>query len=50
VIWENPAFTFQDNYSLTTTAAAYVDLENDAIDRAAGRFAESLVSSLLEGF
>jgi outer membrane lipopolysaccharide assembly protein LptE/RlpB len=50
VIWENPAFTFQDNYSLTTTAAAYVDRENEAIDRVAGRFAESLVSSLLEGF
>ena len=50
VLWENPSFAFQDNYSLSTTAAAYVDLENDAIDRAAGRFAESLVSSLLEGF
>ena len=50
VIWENPSFTFQDNYSLSTSAAAYVDRENEAIDRAAGRFAESLVSSLLEGF
>jgi outer membrane lipopolysaccharide assembly protein LptE/RlpB len=50
VLWENPSFTFQDNYSLSTSAAAYVDRENEAIDRVAGRFAESLVSSLLEGF
>lgn len=50
VLWENPAFTFQDNYSFATSAASYVDRENEAIDRVAERFAESLVSSLLEGF
>jgi outer membrane lipopolysaccharide assembly protein LptE/RlpB len=50
VLWENPSFTFQDNYSLSTSAASYVDRENEAIDRVAERFAESLVSSLLEGF
>ena len=50
VLWDNPSFTFQDNYSLSTSAASYVDLENAAIDRVAGRFAESLVTSLLEGF
>lgn len=50
VLWENPAFTFQENYAFSTSAASYVDLENDAIDRVAARFAESLVSSLLEGF
>jgi len=50
VLWENPSFTFQENYSLTTSAASYVDRENEAIDRVAERFASSLVSSLLEGF
>jgi outer membrane lipopolysaccharide assembly protein LptE/RlpB len=50
VLWENPSFTFQENYSLTTSAASYVDRENEAIDRVAERFAASLVSSLLEGF
>jgi outer membrane lipopolysaccharide assembly protein LptE/RlpB len=50
VLWENPSFTFQENYSLSTSAASYVDRENEAIDRVAERFAESLVSSLLEGF
>ncbi len=50
VIWENPAYTFQENYAFSTSAASYVDRENEAIDRVAERFAESLVSSLLEGF
>ena len=50
VIWENPAYTFQDNYTFSTSAASYVDRENEAIDRVAERFAESLVSNLLEGF
>lgn len=49
-LWENPAFTFRDNYQFSATAANYVDRENDAIDRVAGRFAQSLVTSLLEGF
>jgi Lipopolysaccharide-assembly len=50
VLWENPAYTFQDNYPISISAATYVDLENAAIDRVSARFAESLVSSLLEGF
>ena len=50
VIWENPSYAFQDNYSFSTSAASYVDRENEAIDRVAERFAESLVSNLLEGF
>ncbi|HSS45011.1 MAG TPA: LPS assembly lipoprotein LptE [Thermoanaerobaculia bacterium] len=50
VLWENLAFAFQDNYTFSTSAASYVDRENEAIDRVAGRFAESLVSNLLEGF
>lgn len=50
VLWENPTFSFQDNYTFSTSAASYVDRENEAIDRVAERFAESLVSTLLEGF
>ncbi len=49
-LWENPAFTFRDNYQFSATAATYADLENDAIDRVADRFAQSLVTSMLEGF
>jgi len=49
-LWENPSYTFQENYAFSTSAASYVDRENEAIDRVAERFAESFVSSLLEGF
>ncbi|MEO8189442.1 MAG: LptE family protein [Acidobacteriota bacterium] len=50
VLWENPSYSFQENYSFSTSAASYVDRENEAIDRVAERFAESLVANLLEGF
>ena len=50
VLWENPSYTFRENYTFSTSAASYIDRENEAIDRVAERFAESLVSSLLEGF
>ena len=50
LIWENPSYAFQDNYSFSTSAASYVDRENEAIDRVAERFAASLVSNILEGF
>jgi outer membrane lipopolysaccharide assembly protein LptE/RlpB len=49
-LWENPGYTFRDNYQYSATAASYVDRENEAIDRVAGRFAQALVTSLLEGF
>jgi outer membrane lipopolysaccharide assembly protein LptE/RlpB len=50
VLWENASFTFQDNYALATSAASYVDRENEVIDSVGEKFAASLVSSLLEGF
>jgi outer membrane lipopolysaccharide assembly protein LptE/RlpB len=49
-LWENPSYAFQDDYTFSTSAASYVDRENEVIDRVSERFAESLVSSLLEGF
>lgn len=50
VLWENPVYTFRENYTLPASAASYADRENEAIDRVAERFAASLVSSVLEGF
>lgn len=49
-LWENPAYTFRENYTFASSAASYADRENEAIDRVSVRFAESLVTSLLEGF
>jgi outer membrane lipopolysaccharide assembly protein LptE/RlpB len=53
VLWKNDAYTFRENYDAAGAsigAANYADLENQAIDAEAGRFAQSLVTSILEGF
>jgi outer membrane lipopolysaccharide assembly protein LptE/RlpB len=49
-IWSNDRYTFRETYPIEATNENYVDLEDDAIERAAERFAETMVSDLLEGF
>ncbi|HET7453120.1 MAG TPA: LptE family protein [Thermoanaerobaculia bacterium] len=52
-IWKNDAYTFRENYDVAgggVGAANYSDLENVAIDTEADRFAQTLVTSVLEGF
>jgi outer membrane lipopolysaccharide assembly protein LptE/RlpB len=49
-IWSNDRYTFRETYPIEATNESYVDLEDDAIERAAERFAETMVSDLLEGF
>jgi outer membrane lipopolysaccharide assembly protein LptE/RlpB len=49
-IWSNDRYTFRETYPIQATNENYVDLEDDAIERAAERFAETMVSDLLEGF
>ena len=53
VIWKNDAYTFRENYDVAASnvsAANFSDLENVAIDAEGERFAQSLVTSILEGF
>jgi hypothetical protein len=53
VLWKNDSYVFRENYDLAgggLSATNYADLENVAIDAEASRFAQSLVTSLLEGF
>ena len=53
VIWKNDAYVFRENYEVAgggVGASNYSDLENVAIDAEADRFAQSLVTSILEGF
>jgi outer membrane lipopolysaccharide assembly protein LptE/RlpB len=50
VIWKSDRYTFRENYPLDPTAANFVDLENETIDKASKRFAQTLVTDLLEGF
>ena len=49
-IWSNDRYTFRETYPIQATNQNYVDLEDDAIERASERFAETMVSDLLEGF
>lgn len=53
VLWKNDSYLFRESYQLAGTgrsATNYADLENVAIDAEASRFAQSLVTSILEGF
>jgi outer membrane lipopolysaccharide assembly protein LptE/RlpB len=50
VIWKSDRYTFRENYPLDPTAADFFDRENETIDKASKRFAQTLVTDLLEGF
>lgn len=50
VIWANDRYVFRENYPVDQTRTDYLDRENQAIEDAADRFAETMVSDLLEGF
>jgi hypothetical protein len=53
VLWKNDNYVFRENYDVTGRGiytTNYLELENVAIDAEAERFAQSLVTSLLEGF
>jgi len=50
VIWKNDQYRFTENYQVDITSADAFDQESRAIREIAVRFAESLVSNLLEGF
>jgi hypothetical protein len=49
-IWANDTFTFRDEYELGTDPAAFVDREEQAVERLAKAFAGSLVAAMLEAF
>ena len=50
VIWKSDRYTFRESYPVPTTGSAYFDLEDATIQRASQRFAQTLVTDLLEGF
>lgn len=47
VLFENPSWSFQENFELAPNSAEFVPEEPAAVDRVATRFASSLVASLL---
>ena len=50
VLWKNDQYRFTENYQISLTAADAFDQETRAIREIAVRFAESLVTNILEGF
>ncbi|HEX9942117.1 MAG TPA: LptE family protein [Thermoanaerobaculia bacterium] len=50
VLWKSDRYTFRENYPVDPASAAYFDREDQAIETASKRFAETLVTNLLEGF
>lgn len=50
VLWESDNFVVRESYDVDASAAGYFDREDPAIEQAARRFAEELVSTVLEGF
>lgn len=50
VLWKSDRYTFRENYPVDPSAADYFDREDQAIEEASKRFAETLVTNLLEGF
>ncbi len=50
VLWKTDRYQFRETYEVDTSEAGFLDREEQAIKDAAQRFAETMVSDLLEGF
>jgi outer membrane lipopolysaccharide assembly protein LptE/RlpB len=50
VLWQNDRYQFRESYPVEVSSADYFDRETLALEEVAGRFAETMVSDLLEGF
>jgi outer membrane lipopolysaccharide assembly protein LptE/RlpB len=50
VLWKNDRYQFRNSYPLDTSELGFQDRETPAIQATAKKFAETMVSDLLEGF
>ena len=50
VLWENDRYVFRDSYQLEASDLGYQDRETPAIEATAKKFAETVITDLLEGF
>ncbi len=50
VLFENPAYTFREQYQITEDISTFFEEESPAIGRVSQRFAQTLVSDILEAF
>lgn len=49
-LWANDRYLFKENYAIESSEVAFFDRENLAIEETSMRFAETMVTDLLEGF
>lgn len=50
ILWEASSYTFRENYEVDTDETSFIDQEDFALEETSLRFAETMVSDLLEGF
>jgi lipopolysaccharide assembly LptE-like protein len=50
VLFENPNYSFHDQYQISSDIASFFEEESPAVDRLAQDFARTLVSNILEAF
>ena len=50
VLWQNDRYQFRDSYQLEASELGFLDRETPAIEATAKKFAETMITDLLEGF
>jgi hypothetical protein len=50
ILWQNDRYQFRDSFPLDTSELGFFDRETPALESAAEKFAETMVTDLLEGF
>lgn len=50
VLFENPNYVFREQYQVSRELSSFFEEQGPAMDRLSRRFAESLVSNVLEGY
>ena len=50
VLWDNPNYTYREQYQVSRDTASFFDESNPAFQRVAREFAKSLVSNVMEAY
>jgi hypothetical protein len=50
VIWQNPSYTFHEQYQVSREISSFFEEDQPAVDRLAGDFARTLVSNVVEAY
>src|ERR1700758_5234202 len=50
VIWQNPGYTFREQYQVSRELSSFFEEDQPAVDRLAHDFARTLVSNIVEAY